>query len=225
MYLDVKDGVIRDISFQGEGCAIAKASASMMTSVVKGKSLADASDTFKRFHQMITGGQDPRFDLEAMGKLAAFSGVSAFPVRVKCASLLHTECGHERKHPRQRGRPPQGSGKVTSYSQRAPDPTLGLHRRRPYTLTQLERLVWQELRECYDPEIPVNIVELGLVYAMRSEPLPEGGHRVEVRMTVTSLACGMSDSCARSRCAHSQVAGRAQVEVAITFDHRGCGSS
>jgi nitrogen fixation NifU-like protein len=91
VYLDVKDGVIRDISFQGEGCAIAKASASMMTSVVKGKSLADASDTFKRFHQMITGGQDPCFDLEALGKLAAFSGVSAFPVRVKCASLAwHT---------------------------------------------------------------------------------------------------------------------------------------
>ena len=91
VYLDVKDGVIRDISFQGEGCAIAKASASMMTSVVKGKSLADASETFKRFHQMITGGQDPCFDLEDLGKLAAFSGVSAFPVRVKCASLAwHT---------------------------------------------------------------------------------------------------------------------------------------
>ena len=59
VYLDVKDGVVRDISFQGEGCAIARASASMMTSVVKGKSLADASETFKRFHQMIAGGQDP----------------------------------------------------------------------------------------------------------------------------------------------------------------------
>jgi nitrogen fixation NifU-like protein len=91
VYLDVKDGVIRDISFQGEGCDIAKASASMMTSAVKGRSLADASDTFKRFHQMITGGQDPCFDLESLGKLAAFSGVSAFPVRVKCASLAwHT---------------------------------------------------------------------------------------------------------------------------------------
>jgi len=91
VYLDVEDGVIRDISFQGEGCAIAKASASMMTSAVKGKSLADASATFKNFHQMITGGQDPCFDLEALGKLAAFSGVSAFPVRVKCASLAwHT---------------------------------------------------------------------------------------------------------------------------------------
>jgi len=91
VYLDVKDGIIRNISFEGEGCAIAKASASMMTSVIKGKSLAEASDTFKRFHQMITDGQDPCFDLEAMGKLAVFSGVNAFPVRVKCASLAwHT---------------------------------------------------------------------------------------------------------------------------------------
>ena len=91
VYLDVEDGVIRDISFQGEGCAIAKASASMMTAAVKGKTLAEASETFRQFHQMVTGGQDPCFDLETLGKLAAFSGVSAFPVRVKCASLAwHT---------------------------------------------------------------------------------------------------------------------------------------
>jgi nitrogen fixation NifU-like protein len=58
---------------------------------VKGKSVAEAAETFKNFHQMVTGGQDPCFDLEALGKLAAFSGVSAFPVRVKCASLAwHT---------------------------------------------------------------------------------------------------------------------------------------
>ena len=62
-----------------------------MSSAVKGKTLSEASEIFKRFHQMITGGQDPCFDLEDLGKLAAFSGVSAFPVRVKCASLAwHT---------------------------------------------------------------------------------------------------------------------------------------
>ena len=76
-----------------------------------------------------------------------------------------------------------------------PDPPSGSTANDAAT-AQLERLVWQELRECYDPEIPVNIVELGLVYAMRTEPLPEGGHRVEVLMTVTSTACGMSESCA-----------------------------
>lgn len=91
VYLDVHDGVIRNISFEGEGCAIAKASASMMTSVVKGKSLAEAQETFKKFHQMVMGDKDPCFDIESLGKLAAFSGVSAFPVRVKCASLAwHT---------------------------------------------------------------------------------------------------------------------------------------
>jgi metal-sulfur cluster biosynthetic enzyme len=83
----------------------------------------------------------------------------------------------------------------------------------------LESLVWKELRECYDPEIPVNIVELGLIYAMRSEPLPSGGHRVEVLMTVTSPACGMSeilrtDADTRIR----KLPGVAEVEVAITFD-------
>ena len=91
VYVDVKDGIIRDIGFQGQGCAIAKASASMMTLAVKGKTVAEASETFKKFHQMITGGQDPCFDLEELGKLAAFSGVSAFPMRVKCAGLAwHT---------------------------------------------------------------------------------------------------------------------------------------
>jgi nitrogen fixation protein NifU and related proteins len=91
VYLDIEEGLIRNISFQGDGCAIAKASASMMTSAVKGKTVAEASDIFKRFHQMVMGGKDPCFDIESLGKLAAFSGVSAFPVRVKCASLAwHT---------------------------------------------------------------------------------------------------------------------------------------
>ena len=83
--------MIRNIGFQGEGCAIAKASASMMTAAVKGKTVAEASEIFKRFHQMVMGGKDPCFDIESLGKLAAFSGVSAFPMRVKCASLAwHT---------------------------------------------------------------------------------------------------------------------------------------
>jgi nitrogen fixation NifU-like protein len=91
VYLDLDHGVIRNIGFEGEGCAIAKASASMMTSAVKGKTVAEASEIFRRFHQMVMGGKDPCFDIESLGKLAAFSGVSAFPIRVKCASLAwHT---------------------------------------------------------------------------------------------------------------------------------------
>jgi metal-sulfur cluster biosynthetic enzyme len=84
---------------------------------------------------------------------------------------------------------------------------------------ELEKLVWLELRQCFDPEIPVNIVDLGLVYAMRSAPLPEGGHRVEVLMTVTSPACGMSeilrtDADGRIR----KLPNVREVEVAVTFD-------
>jgi nitrogen fixation NifU-like protein len=91
VYLDIENGLIHNISFQGEGCAIAKASASMMTSMVKGKTVAEAAELFKHFHQMVMGGKDPCIDLESLGKLAAFSGVSAFPMRVKCASLAwHT---------------------------------------------------------------------------------------------------------------------------------------
>ena len=83
----------------------------------------------------------------------------------------------------------------------------------------LDALVWQELRECYDPEIPVNIVDLGLVYAMRSAALPGGGHRVEVLMTVTSPACGMSEILRNEADARiRKLAGVAEVEVAITFD-------
>ncbi len=83
----------------------------------------------------------------------------------------------------------------------------------------LEELVWAELRELYDPEIPVNIVELGLIYAMRTAPLAGGGHRVEVLMTVTSPACGMSEVLrAEADARLRSVPGVREVEVAVTFD-------
>lgn len=89
VYLRVNDGVIDDVSFQGSGCAISKASASLMTESVKGKSVADAAALFERFQQMITARPDmPARDL---GKLTALAGVRQFPIRVKCASLAwHT---------------------------------------------------------------------------------------------------------------------------------------
>ncbi len=84
---------------------------------------------------------------------------------------------------------------------------------------ELEKLVWQELRQCFDPEIPVNIVELGLVYAMRSEPLAAGGHRVEVLMTVTSPACGMSEILrAEAEERIARLPAVREVVVAVTFD-------
>jgi nitrogen fixation protein NifU and related proteins len=78
--------VIGDVSFRGAGCAISKASASLMTAAVKGKTRAEAEALFQRFHRLVTGGLQPG-ESETLGKLAVFSGVSEFPVRVKCASL------------------------------------------------------------------------------------------------------------------------------------------
>jgi nitrogen fixation protein NifU and related proteins len=77
---------ISDVSFQGSGCAIAKASASLMTTAVKGRSRAEAVELFERFHALVTG-RSEAVAPESLGKLAVFAGVSAFPVRVKCASL------------------------------------------------------------------------------------------------------------------------------------------
>jgi nitrogen fixation NifU-like protein len=86
VWLRLEGDVISDVSFQGMGCAISRASASLMTTAVKGKTRAEAVALFERFHRLVTGRLDPA-ESETLGKLAVFSGVSAFPVRVKCASL------------------------------------------------------------------------------------------------------------------------------------------
>lgn len=91
LYLKIENGLIKDISFEGSGCAISKASASIMTSIVKGKTLEEAEKIFENFHSFVTGKVDKNFDPNSLGKLAVFSGVSEFPVRVKCATLAwHT---------------------------------------------------------------------------------------------------------------------------------------
>jgi nitrogen fixation NifU-like protein len=87
IYLDMDGDVIKNVTFQGAGCAISKASASMMTAALKGKTRAEAEEIFQRFHRMVTGGESGEEYAEALGKLAVFSGVCDFPVRVKCASL------------------------------------------------------------------------------------------------------------------------------------------
>jgi nitrogen fixation protein NifU and related proteins len=90
VYLKLDGDVVKDLTFQGTGCAISTASASMMTQALKGKSLAEAEDLFQRFHHLLTG--ETSADEEAeLGKLAVFSGVRKFPARVKCATLAwHT---------------------------------------------------------------------------------------------------------------------------------------
>jgi nitrogen fixation protein NifU and related proteins len=89
VYVKLEDDRIRDIGFQGSGCAISRASASLMTSALKGKSAGEAEELFQRFHRLVT--TDEETDPAALGKLAVFSGVREFPARVKCASLAwHT---------------------------------------------------------------------------------------------------------------------------------------
>ncbi len=91
VYLSVKDDVIVDASFEGSGCAISTASASLMTGAVTGKTLAEAKELFRKFHGLVTGRQDGAGDTDALGKLAVFSGVCQYPARVKCATLVwHT---------------------------------------------------------------------------------------------------------------------------------------
>ncbi|MGH8547324.1 MAG: Fe-S cluster assembly sulfur transfer protein SufU [Methylococcales bacterium] len=90
LYLNVQDGIIRDASFQGCGCAISTASVSLMTEMVKGKSEIEARKMFDTFHK-ITTGKDDNIKLEELGKLRVLAGVKEYPARVKCATLAwHT---------------------------------------------------------------------------------------------------------------------------------------
>jgi nitrogen fixation NifU-like protein len=91
IYLKMSGDTVQDISFTGSGCAISKASASVMSSLVKGKSRGEAERLFSMFHKLVTGEMSGQDHLDELGKLAAFSGVSEYPARVKCASLAwHT---------------------------------------------------------------------------------------------------------------------------------------
>jgi len=85
------DGRVSDIGFKGSGCAISKASASLMTTEVKGKTREEAEAMFEKFREMVTSAHDVEIDEDEMGKMAVFAGVREFPVRVKCATLAwHT---------------------------------------------------------------------------------------------------------------------------------------
>ena len=91
VYLKLSGDVIEDIGFQGAGCAISKASASLMTAALKNKTKAEAEALFERVHSMISEGPKSKVDAQEMGKLAVLSGVWEFPSRVKCATLAwHT---------------------------------------------------------------------------------------------------------------------------------------
>jgi nitrogen fixation NifU-like protein len=85
VYLRLRENVIIDASFEGDGCAISKASASLMTEAVKGRRREEIDELFARFHDLVTGSGQP--DVERLKKLAAFSGLRDFPARVKCGML------------------------------------------------------------------------------------------------------------------------------------------
>jgi nitrogen fixation protein NifU and related proteins len=105
VYIDMEGDAIKEIGFQGSGCAISRASASMMTQMVKGKSKAEAAKLFEQFHNLVTGKDEAakaagKEQVADLGKMAVFSGVSKFPARVKCATLAwHTlQSALEGKH-------------------------------------------------------------------------------------------------------------------------------
>jgi nitrogen fixation NifU-like protein len=94
IYLTVKDNIVEDVGFEGRGCAISIASASMMTEILRGKNVDEIRDMFERFHHLVTADEaacDGGFDGEDFEKLMVLSGVKEFPMRVKCATLAwHT---------------------------------------------------------------------------------------------------------------------------------------
>ena len=90
VYVTLEDGRIKDVSFEGRGCAISQASASLMTEILKGKTLAEAETVFKGFHAKVTGGAEPALApalADDMERLEPLTGVKAYPARVKCATL------------------------------------------------------------------------------------------------------------------------------------------
>ena len=99
LYVSMENDTVKDVAFLGSGCAISKASASMMTQVVKGKTREEAEVLFDEFHRMVTGRLDVETDENHLGKLRIFAGVLEFPARVKCASLswhtLHAALNNE----------------------------------------------------------------------------------------------------------------------------------
>jgi nitrogen fixation NifU-like protein len=87
IYVELENGDVKDVAFEGSGCAISKASASMMTQAVKGKNKVIVEELFKEFHAMVTGDLDEEAQANELGNLKIFAGVREFPVRVKCATL------------------------------------------------------------------------------------------------------------------------------------------
>lgn len=168
VYLQLDGEVIADVSFEGSGCAISTASASLMTEALKGKTVAEAEQIFQKFHHLVTD-TDTDTDTNAssdtktetapnadLGKLEVLAGVREFPARVKCATLAwHTL-----------------QSALKDYIAPVSDEVL-------------RENVIAALRTIYDPEIHVNILDLGLIYTLDID----AESNIEIEMTLTAPAC------------------------------------
>ena len=191
LYLHVEGDVIQDVSFEGAGCAISTASASLMTEALKGKRIGEAERLFNQFRHMVMSDDE---DNSVLGKLEVLAGVREFPARIKCATLAWDtlkialkECGAS--VPNQaagtandlQGRPasvPNGEFKMQSAKTiEAADPVISEEGIRADVIATL--------RTIYDPEIHVNILDLGLIYLLDIDP--QGN--IEIEMTLTAPAC------------------------------------
>jgi len=179
VYLRIEDDRVNDVGFEGSGCAISIASASMMTESVKGRTLSDAQALFERFHALLTGETNAGSQPIDLRKLAVFAGVREFPIRVKCATLpWHTLRAAIESRPEL----------VTTESGPASQPASAPPA--PLEASDLRRSIIEALRTVYDLEIPVNLYDLGLIYDIVVEP----SGAVTIRMTLTAPTCPIADA-------------------------------
>ena len=202
IYLKIENDLVCDISFEGAGCAISIAAASMMTERVKGRTVAAVQRLFEMFHTLLTAKADAGPEPNELGKLAVFAGVREFPVRVKCATLpWHTL-----------------RAAIENKPETVSTDSLPLVERPSLTADQVretENKVIGVLRTVHDPEIPVNIYDLGLIYGLAVEP----SGTVTITMTLTAPGCPvawmiMKEVESRVRA----IPGIADVKVDLTWD-------
>lgn len=184
LYLELADGVVRGARFEGSGCAISTASASLMTEAVTGLPIIDVERLAGGFHAMVTGAERSGV---ALGKLEVLAGVREFPARIKCATLAW----HALRAALAGTSEPPG---------------------------QLERDVVAALRTVFDPEIPVNIYDLGLIYKLDVDP---AAGQVDIVMTLTAPGCPVAQTFPQTvGRAVEQVAGVENVHVKLVWEPR-----
>ena len=193
VYLKLNDQrKVEDISFEGSGCAISMASASIMTDLIKGKSDNEAKEIIEDFLEMIK--ENPELKNKILNeddktKLMCLSGVKQYPMRVKCATLSwHTLVSAMEK-----------DGKQVSTEDQ---------------LMDIKSKIIEEIRKIYDPELPVNIYELGLIYDIQVKE-----NKAEIKMTLTTPNCPVAESLPKEvKEGVMQVEGIDAVDLQLVWD-------